>query len=212
MSIQLFSVGEYQMPSPNFKAPNDVSDHPLLLKWINLKSGDRSDFEQLYKHYLPYTESILYRVGLRNREDRKEAVQEVWIRVWRAVRKVRTTELSGFVAWLGRITRNVAYSHLRRAQRSPLTKALPITNDAKANDLVEEWFEIDDLAAAEPTENDLISRIDDRRRFAGFSELDRTIFILRQRYTQKQIAEIVGLRQGEVSIRLRKMRNRLRIN
>lgn len=65
--------------------------------------------------YGPYCRAIAYRI-LENRDDSSECVNDTYFRVWNAIPPQRPT---GFRAFLGRITRNLALGRYRasRAQK-----------------------------------------------------------------------------------------------
>lgn len=67
------------------------------------------------RKYGPYCRAIAYRI-LENRDDSSECVNDTYFRVWNAIPPQRPT---GFRAFLGRITRNLALGRYRasRAQK-----------------------------------------------------------------------------------------------
>ena len=75
-------------------------------------NGDAGAFARLVRNH----SGLVYRVALRilGAEDAQDASQEVWIRVWRNLRKFRGD--SAFTTWLYRITVNTCLSTRRRKQ------------------------------------------------------------------------------------------------
>src|SRR3954469_1246568 len=67
---------------------------------------------------LPHLDAAynLARWLLRNEQDAEDAVQESWLRAWRAFDRFRGGDAR---AWLLTIVRNVCYSHLRQVRREP---------------------------------------------------------------------------------------------
>ncbi len=74
--------------------------------------GDVEAFAQLVRSY----SGLVYRLSLRmlNAEDAQDASQEVWIRVWRNIKKFRGE--SAFSTWLYKITVNTCLSTRRKEQ------------------------------------------------------------------------------------------------
>ncbi len=74
--------------------------------------GDVQAFAQLVRSH----SGLVYRVAVRilNVEEAQDASQEVWIRVWRNIRKFRGE--SAFSTWLYKITVNTCLSVLRKEQ------------------------------------------------------------------------------------------------
>ena len=75
-------------------------------------SGDVEAFRQLVRGY----SGLVYRVAMRilGVEDAQDASQEVWIRVWRNIKKFRGE--SAFSTWLYKITVNTCLSTRRKVQ------------------------------------------------------------------------------------------------
>ena len=74
--------------------------------------GDVEAFTQLVREH----SELVYRVALRmlGNDDAQDASQEVWIRVWRNIKKFRGE--SAFSTWLYKITVNTCLSTRRREQ------------------------------------------------------------------------------------------------
>jgi RNA polymerase sigma-70 factor (ECF subfamily) len=74
--------------------------------------GDVEAFAQLVRNH----SGLVYRVALRilGNEDAQDASQEVWIRVWRNIKKFRGE--SAFSTWLYKITVNTCLSTRRKEQ------------------------------------------------------------------------------------------------
>ncbi len=86
-----------------------VEDQNLAAKAAD---GDVQAFAQLVHGY----SGLVYRVAVRilNTREAQDASQEVWIRVWRNIRKFRGE--SAFSTWLYKITVNTCLSVLRKEQ------------------------------------------------------------------------------------------------
>jgi len=84
-----------------------VSDRELILK---CQRGDRGAFRHLYRLYQPKIRSTLYQ--LCGQEFLEDFVQEVFLRVWHGLPKLRSPEY--FSTWVYRITCNVALDGRRQ--------------------------------------------------------------------------------------------------
>jgi RNA polymerase sigma-70 factor (ECF subfamily) len=128
--------------------------------------------------------------------DAEEAVQEALLRAWR--RQAQQREPGGELGWVLRITRNEALrSMARRRSRPELgtdTDALPQRGNT------------DDAIAT------LVSALDVRSALEELSAED--VLLLKLRYerdlTQPRVAEIAGMPEGTVKVRLHRLRRRLR--
>jgi RNA polymerase sigma-70 factor, ECF subfamily len=77
--------------------------------------GDVKAFAQLVQNY----SRLVYRVALRilGDQDAQDASQEVWIRVWRNIKRFRGE--SAFTTWLYKITVNTCLSERRKQLKRP---------------------------------------------------------------------------------------------
>jgi RNA polymerase sigma-70 factor (ECF subfamily) len=128
--------------------------------------------------------------------DAEEAVQEALLRAWRSHAQQR--EPGAELGWVLRITRNEALrSRARRRRHLELgadTEALPERGNA------------DDALGT------LLAAVDVRRALKELAAED--VMLLRLRYerdlTQPRVAELAGLPEGTVKVRLHRLRSRLR--
>lgn len=91
-------------------------DQELIANYFN---GDPESLEILVKRYLP----AVYGRALRlagNRQDAEDISQEVFLRVWRNLRKFDTER--SFRAWILSITRNACIDFLRKKKEIPFTE------------------------------------------------------------------------------------------
>jgi RNA polymerase sigma-70 factor, ECF subfamily len=128
--------------------------------------------------------------------DAEEAVQEALLRAWRSRSKQR--EPGAELGWVLRITRNEALrSRARRRQRPEL--------GVDADELPERGDGDDALGA-------LVESLDVRTALGELAAEDA--LLLRLRYerdlTQPRVAELAGLPEGTVKVRLHRLRSRLR--
>ena len=90
-------------------------DHNLLLSRVAL--GDRKAFSQLYKSTSPKLFGVCLRI-LRDRAQAEDALQEIYIKIWRRAGGFATDRASP-MAWLVTIARNHAIDVIRA--RRPAT-------------------------------------------------------------------------------------------
>lgn len=135
---------------------------------------------------------------LRDRSDSEECVNDTYLKTWNAIPPARPARLSAF---LTRITRNLALDRFRARHR-----------EKRNGEFTVMLSELEDCIPA-PEEGDateLLNHIKDFLRRQD--ELDRNIFVGRyfHAYEVKRMAEGYGMTQNAVSLRLRKMREKLR--
>jgi RNA polymerase sigma-70 factor (ECF subfamily) len=128
----------------------------------------------------------------RSPEQAEDIAQDALVRAWRSRASCRAGEYPW--AWLAQITRNEALRTLGRNQ------------DALASDEEgAEEAEDDETLAAVP------DRIDVQAALATLSPPDRLIAMLRYRddLTQARIADLLGMPEGTVKVRLHRLRRTL---
>lgn len=135
---------------------------------------------------------------LDNPSDAEECVNDTWVAAWGSIPPKKPAMLR---TYLGKLTRNIAINRLRsrkRQKRNPefllslseLSECIPAPDEAedgRLRDLLDEF-----LASADPL---------DRKLFVGRHWYSRSVSVLAQGY---------GLSPNAVSIRLSRMRDRLR--
>ena len=137
---------------------------------------------------------------LRNRDDAEEAVQEAMARAWRKRAACRTP--SAPLPWPLQITRNESMRLAARRRRRELAEVpQPEREGAAWEPAVES--QIEQTLTAVATEQALDALAPDERR------------LIRLRYvhdlTQGQVAEVLGVPEGTVKVRLHRVRARLRV-
>jgi RNA polymerase sigma-70 factor (ECF subfamily) len=129
-----------------------------------------------------------------SRRDAEDAVQEALIRAWRNRQACRTPHAP--LPWLLQITRREALRIRQRARpQVPLEGEWPERTTTPLD-----W---DDA---------LVARVDVRRVVAGLSSEDRVLIGLRYErdLTQPRMAQVLGLPEGTVKVRLNRLRSTLR--
>lgn len=159
-------------------------------KWIQkIRAGDQTAFQDFYDSYAGPAIRTASAIT-RNREMAKDAVQETFIRVYRQIDSFNS-ELP-FDPWFYRILTNECLRLLKK--ETPLSNIETVENDPS---LAEESF--DQLTEL----YDVIQALDDSHRIP-------LILKYIKGFSEKEIADILGLNQNTVKSRLFKGRKRLK--
>lgn len=135
---------------------------------------------------------------LRNEEEAKDVVQEVFIRVWNG--REQMAEIQNVEAWCMRITRNLSLDRIRsitRKQTAPIEESFQVRHES-----------LTPYESAEVAES--------MKRIAGFiaslPEKQRQIIHLRdvEGYSYNEICEILELDMNQVKVNLFRARNAVR--
>ena len=135
---------------------------------------------------------------LRNEEEAKDIVQEVFIRVWNGREKMN--EVQNWEAWCMRIAKNLSLDRIRTITR-------------KQTHPIEEGYQIrqETLSPHESTEmRESINRID--QFIAALPEKQRQVIHLRdvEGYSYNEICEILEMDMNQVKVNLFRARNAVR--
>ena len=186
----------------------DLSNQDLALRCQTDHRPDKAAFAELLRRYQSHVEKVLYNLAP-DWQDRADLVQEVWIRVYRNIR--RLNEPSKFQGWLSRIATNLFYDELRKRKRhaTPLSLDAPIT----FSDGEMDW----EIAADTPEPDEELSRQEFygqlQAAIADLPEVFRTTIVLReiQGMSYEEIAEITKASLGTVKSRIARARQRLQL-
>jgi RNA polymerase sigma-70 factor (ECF subfamily) len=116
------------MSGPRRVTTEDTSDKELV---VAFKSGDRSAYEAIYNRHQQRVRAVCYRI-LGNQSDVEEAVQETFLRSYRALGRFNGQYQLG--AWLARIAANVSVDQLRARARQPATTPVDLTIDLESSE------------------------------------------------------------------------------
>ncbi|SCK48607.1 RNA polymerase sigma-70 factor, ECF subfamily [Variovorax sp. HW608] len=190
-------------PTPSCPPSPQDSDAGLA---VRAAGGEGQAFALIMRRH----NQLLFRTArsiLRNDDEAEDALQEAYLRAWRAIGSFR--EEARLSTWLARIVINEALARLRRhgAQVIPLDSAI----DAAA-DTGEPWEEADpDLQPERMAMRQEIRNLIERR-IDRLPEAYRTVFMLRavQEMSVSETAEALQLNEATVRTRFLRARGMLR--
>lgn len=158
---------------------------------IKIQSGDKEAFRHFYEDYSEYAIRTASAIT-KNREVAKDAVQETFIRVYRQIDSYNPD--FSFDPWFYRILTNECMRLLKKNSSYSKFEHPDLENEPT---LAEESFDsLSDLY-------DLIQSLDDAHRIP-------LVLKYVKGFSEKEIAEILGLNQNTVKSRLFKGRKRLK--
>lgn len=185
-----------------------LSNYDLILQCQTGMRPNKSAFAELIRRYQSHVDKILYHLAP-DWSDRADLAQEVWIRVYRNVRRLQEPEK--FRGWLSRIATNLFYDELRKRKRANNPISLDMPRSVEDGEM--EW----DIASDDPgPAEDLVTRefYDQlRSAIADLPEVFRTTIVLREieGMAYEEIAEITGVSLGTVKSRIARARQRLQL-
>ena len=166
----------------------NFTDEKHLL--IDLKDGSFQAFERLYNMYSGKLYNFIMRLSFGNQYMAEEVVQSTFIRIWEVREKVDTN--ASFISFLCTIAKNLLMNMYQRqtveyVYNEYLLKS-GLDHDSQTEDTIDLRFlndYIDSLAEELPAQR-------------------KKIFILskRQNYTNKEIAEMMGISESTVATQL----------
>ena len=185
---------------------HELSNNDLVIRCQNLATQNRPAFEELVSRYQRYVDKLLYHLAS-DWTDRADLAQEVWIRVYRSIHRLK--EPTKFKSWLGRIATNLFYDELRKRKRYKGSVSLDAPR--YSSDGQYEW----ELPSEDPTPADtmMTQEFHDHLKQA-MSELpevfQKTIAMRElQGLSYEEIANITGVSLGTVKSRIARARQRL---
>jgi RNA polymerase sigma-70 factor, ECF subfamily len=94
--------------------PHKLANNELVAFCQSGLQPDRAAFSELLRRYQSHVDRVLYHLAP-DWDDRADLAQEVWIRVYRNVKRLQ--EPAKFRGWLSRIATNLFYDELRKRKR-----------------------------------------------------------------------------------------------
>jgi RNA polymerase sigma-70 factor (ECF subfamily) len=189
--------------------PSDLTNSELVALCQQRLRPDRAAFAELLRRYQCHVDKLLYHLAP-DWADRSDLSQEVWIRVYRNLR--RLNEPAKFQGWLGRITTNLFYDELRRRKRSRGTLSLDAPLHLEDGSV--EW----DVPTSDPGPVDHLMTQEFytqlHQAIADLPEVFRTAIVLReiQGLAYEEIAAMTHVSLGTVKSRIARARQRLQVD
>ena len=184
----------------------ELSNNELVIRCQNQARKDRLAFEELVSRYQRYVDKLLYHLAS-DWTDRADLAQEVWIRVYRSIHRLK--EPAKFKSWLGRITTNLFYDELRKRKRYKGSVSLDAPR--YSSDGQYDW----ELPSEEPTPADIMmtQEFHDHLKQAmrELPEVFQKTIAMRelQGLSYEEIANLTGVSLGTVKSRIARARQRL---
>ncbi|OHD73759.1 MAG: hypothetical protein A2V99_03100 [Spirochaetes bacterium RBG_16_67_19] len=162
--------------------------------------GNRNAFAQIVERYTPLLYSLAFRM-LGRGEEAQEAVQEIFLRAYRALPRFRLERR--FHPWLYTIALNYLRTVARRQRRR---RGLRLVRLGEELDTVADRGELP-AAAAEREDGERLAQ----EALAGLPPLYREVFLLREveGLGVRDTAEALGVPEGTVKVRLHRARKEL---
>jgi RNA polymerase sigma-70 factor (ECF subfamily) len=181
----------------NSRSFEEASD---LLAIQETLRGNRNAFARIVERYTPLLYSLAFRM-LGRGEEAQEAVQEIFLRAFRALPRFRLERR--FHPWLYTIALNYLRTVARRQRRRRGLRLVRLGNEL---DTVADRGELA-AAAAEREDGERLAQ----EALAGLPPLYREVFLLREveGLSVRDTAEALGVPEGTVKVRLHRARQEL---
>lgn len=184
--------------------PSQAREETYVALIQRTKAGDTAAFEQLMIATQHRVASVAWRM-LENREDARDAVQEVFLRVYRNLKRFK--EGQSFHPWLYRISVNVCRDMARRQRRRNYQTA---SLDAESSSVLIEQI-------ADPTDVEESALLKQQRRLiqkaiASLPYKEKAAFLLRdlEGLSTEEVARVLGSRPATVRVQISSARARIK--
>lgn len=173
-----------------------------------LRSGEESAFETLVRAHSGRMLSVCRRI-LRNDEEARDAVQEAFVSAFRGIMAFEGTSQLG--TWLHRIAVNAALMRLRSRRRRPevsIDDLLPgFKDDGHARIEPRDWSPSAVQMVEKRETRDFVRSCIDQ-----LPEMYRVVLLLRdiEELDTSEAAEVLGVSDGVIKVRLHRARHALR--
>lgn len=184
----------------------DLSNQDLVIYCQTGDNPDRQAFQELLRRHQSHVNKLLYHLAP-DWSDRADLSQEVWIRVYRNIKKLK--EPVKFKGWLSRIVTNLFYDELRKRKRRKPNVSLDAPRQGTDSDF--KW-ELPDQGST-PKERLSTQEFYDQLQWAinQLPDTFRTTIILREidDLSYEDIADITNVSLGTVKSRIARARLKL---
>lgn len=151
------------------------------------------------KKYGNYVTGISMSI-LRNALDAEECVNDTWLKAWNSIPPQNPPSLK---VYLGRLVRHLSIDRLRTNTRQKRNREFDVALDELENCALPEETSESDMAALTAALNEFLE---------GLEPTDRKLFVGRywHLYPVSRLAEAYGLSESNTSVKLHRMREKLR--
>ncbi|MEM7770428.1 MAG: sigma-70 family RNA polymerase sigma factor [Cyanobacteria bacterium P01_E01_bin.6] len=203
---QLFHISQTVRTDESKLPPDKLSHYDLIARCQIGLRPDKVTFAELVRRYQPHLDKILYHLAP-DWTDRADLAQEVWIRVYRNLRRLQ--EPGKFRSWVTRIATNLFYDELRKRKRVQSPLSLDAPRQADDGEMDWEIADADPGPAQEIMTREFYDQL--REAIADLPEAFRTTIVLREieGMAYEEIADITGVSLGTVKSRIARARQRL---
>jgi RNA polymerase sigma-70 factor (ECF subfamily) len=170
---------------------------------LAFSTGDERALQELVERYEPRLNNFIYRI-IGDREKAEDLVQEVFIRVYRHIK--RFDQSKKFSTWAYAIASNLAKNELRNRSRNPLVLFQTIKGTWDDEDRPLQFEDVKSRPDDMYRKRHLRELVDDT--IAQLPEHHRQVFVLREinGLSYEEMAEVVGCNIGTVKSRLSRAR------
>ncbi|MEM9272796.1 MAG: sigma-70 family RNA polymerase sigma factor [Cyanobacteria bacterium P01_F01_bin.143] len=183
-----------------------LSNYDLILLCQEGAQPDRTAFAELLSRYQSHVNRLFYHLAP-DWEERADLAQEVWIRVYRNIKRLK--DPAKFRGWLSRIATNLFYDELRKRKRIARPLSLDAPRAVKDGEMT--WELPSDMPS--PSDNLATGEFYDKlqQAIAQLPESFRTTIVLREieGLPYDEIAAMTGVSLGTVKSRIARARLKL---
>ena len=163
-----------------------------------MQKGDKTGLKEIYEAYISYIYAVIRGV-VKNKENAEDLTAEFFIKLWNMADQYKAG--SGHKTWMTVIARNMAIDFMRKAGREQLTEEVP---EASAADTA--------AGIADSMVNEVVGRMNFRETVEKLPETERQIMTMKLagQMTFKEIAEVLGIPMGTVTLKYQNSLEKLR--
>lgn len=186
--------------------PEQLTTLELIATCQSTLRPDKAAFAELIRRHQADVDRLLYHLAP-DWHDRHDLAQEVWLRAFRHLRRLKQPEK--FKGWLSRIATNLFYDELRKRKRNrrplSLDAQIPVSDGAIDWELPSEAISPDEALSTQEFYEYLHKAVQ------NLPESFRQTIVLReiQGLSYEEISEITQVSLGTVKSRIARARSRL---
>ncbi len=169
------------------------------------QAGEAGAFEEFVKFYHGRVHSVIYSI-LRNSNDAEDIAQQVFTKIYFSLKKFNFR--SAVSTWVYKITVNECYDHLRKQKVRKAVNQADLSEEEVARLENTDWQGTGGPARLEAQ---MLARDTVAKLMSRLPEEDRILLVLKEveGYPVHEIAEIIGINENTVKVRLFRARQKL---